>query len=106
VRILVSRIGAASQTVVEIAVLKSNMIWDVHGCPGCSVTLPTPSKREPVREAFAVVVGFFGSAQLAKMAATARTPNERKPGLTARLLRLNFSNVEAFSINSALSIDW
>jgi hypothetical protein len=52
------------------------MICDVHGCPACSVTLPTPSKRQPTGDAFSSAAGLGGCAQLANTAVIANTATE------------------------------
>jgi hypothetical protein len=52
------------------------MICDVHGWPACSVTLPTPSKREPTGDALSRAPGLGGCAQLANTAVIANTATE------------------------------
>jgi hypothetical protein len=75
VSIFVSCFGAPSQ-VVDPALRKLNIICDVHGSPGYSVTEPTWSNRKPAGTALTCAAGFFIWAQPAIPARAATAMNK------------------------------
>jgi len=57
------------------------MICGVHGCPGCSVTLPISSNDEPAGDALAVASRLSDCAQLVAATEIAAMANEQRTGL-------------------------